>query len=291
MKFNVFSELSYEVFTQTTFIFNIQVAQSASQVILEESFLISPEINYEEFSLPNADTRFIRLTAEAGTLLTLDYSALAEVDYTVNDFSEPEKNIPVIALDSSVIPFLFSSRHCESDKLRKLANKEFGHYVTDFDRVNAVSDWIFNNIDYVSGTTDSGTSACDTLIQREGVCKDFAHLGIALCRALDIPARYFTGYACNIHPPDFHACFEAYINGKWIFFDPTRLVPVNGLVRIANSIDAGDAAVASFFGNTNCMSVNVQCFPAGHHFKPIYHNTEEKTGICYEEVEKKPIPV
>jgi transglutaminase-like putative cysteine protease len=72
----------------------------------------------------------------------------------------------------------------------------------------------------VLGTTDANTSAYDTLNQREGVCKDFAHLGIALCRALNIPARYFTCYATNINPPDIHACFEVYIGGQWILFDP-----------------------------------------------------------------------
>ena len=97
----------------------------------------------------------------------------------------------------------------------------------------------------------------DTLTERVGVCRDFAHLGIALCRALTIPARYFTGYAYDLNPPDFHACFEAYIGGEWVFFDPTKLVPVNGLVKIANGRDAGDAAVASIFGKVSSTAIKV----------------------------------
>ena len=84
------------------------------------------------------------------------------------------------------------------------------------------------------GSTNSDTSAYDTVTQRAGVCRDFAHLGIALCRALNIPARYFTGYAYELDPPDFHACFECYLGGRWMVFDATRLAHLNGLVRIAH---------------------------------------------------------
>lgn len=89
-------------------------------------------------------------------------------------------------------------------------------------------------MEYKRGVTNASTSACDTLLRREGICNDFAHLGIALCRAVVIPARYFTGYAYNLNLPDFHACFEAYVGGQWLFFDPAKLASANGLVKIAN---------------------------------------------------------
>jgi len=205
-----------------------------------------------------------------------------DVQYQLINESVLAQHIPIVELNTDVLPYLFPSRHCQSDKLRKLAIKEFGQVPTEYEKVSAINDWIFNNTDYISGATDSGTSAYDTLIQREGVCKDFAHLGIALCRALDIPARYFTGYACNLNPPDFHACFEAYIGGQWIFFDPTKLVPINGLVRIANSVDAADAAVASFFGNTNCTYMNVRCNPLEDDFKPFNSTTGKRRGLSYQ---------
>ena len=78
----------------------------------------------------------------------------------------------------------------------------------------AINEWIHENVEYVRGSTNSVTSAYDTVTQRTGVCRDFAHLAIALCRALNIPARYFTGYAYELEPPDFHACFECYIGGS-----------------------------------------------------------------------------
>lgn len=282
MKFKVFSELSYEVFSPTTFIFNIQAARSGSQKILEESIVTNPFLPFEEFMLNDVDARFIRMEVNQGVFFTITYNAIVDVQYLLFNETDLAKQIPIVELDAKVLPYLFPSRHCQSDKLRKLAIKEFGKLPTQYEQASAINDWICSNTDYISGATDSGTSAYDTLIQREGVCKDFAHLGIALCRALDIPARYFTGYACNLNPPDFHACFEAYIGGQWIFFDPTKLVPINGLVRIANSRDAAEAAVASFFGNTNCTYMNVQCSPMTPDFKPLNANTGKKIELSYQ---------
>jgi len=168
-------------------------------------------------------------------------------------------DLSVLQFHRSALPFLFPSRYCQSDRLGKLAWKEFGGIDHPYDQVVAIADWIFENIDYLSGTTDAGTSAFDTVTQRSGVCRDFAHLGIALCRALSIPARYFTGYACNMQPPDFHACFEAYIGNRWVIFDPTRLASLNGLVRIATGRDAADASVATIFGRMQLTGMMVSC--------------------------------
>lgn len=282
MIFNISAELSYEVFSPTTFIFNIQAARSANQVIMEESLQITPQLLYEEFNLNHVDARFIKLSVNQGVFFTLYYSAVVEVQYRNIPDATLLPAIATIDLDTEILPFLLPSRHCQSDKLRKLVAKEFGNIQNEYNKVLAINEWINTNIDYITGTTDSGTSAYDTLIQREGVCKDFAHLGIALCRAADIPARYFTGYAFQLNPPDFHACFEAYIGGHWLFFDPTKLVPINGLVKIANSKDAGDAAVASFFGNTTCTYLNVLCTPADPRFKAIVPGNGRKKALSYQ---------
>jgi transglutaminase-like putative cysteine protease len=166
--------------------------------------------------------------------------------------------------------------------LQKLAFKEFGNIQNTYAKVSAINEWIFNNIEYLGGSTNSSTSAFDTLTERAGVCRDFAHLGIALCRALSIPARYFTCYAYNLTPPDFHACFEAYIGGEWIFFDPTKLVPSNGLIKIANGRDAADASIASIFGNARCTLINVKCETSDPAFKPFIYNTAKQKSVSYE---------
>jgi transglutaminase-like putative cysteine protease len=115
-----------------------------------------------------------------------------------------------------------------------------------------------------------------------GVCRDFAHLGIALCRALTIPARYFTAYAYKLNPPDFHACFEAYLGNEWVLFDATKLVPLNGIVKIATGRDAADTAIASLFGNVSCKEINVSCKLAEEGFKPFYYKPAELKGLSYQ---------
>jgi transglutaminase-like putative cysteine protease len=190
--------------------------------------------------------------------------------------------VPVVKLDGEVIPFLFPSRYCQSDKLQRLAYNQFGHLTNVFAQVLAITNWIHENVAYVSGTTNSQTSAHDTITERAGVCRDFAHLGIALCRALSIPARYFTGYSFKLNPPDFHACFEAFIGGHWIIFDPTKLAPLNGLVKIANGRDAADAAVATTFGNVTCTAIEVGAESLEPNFSPFWYNPDGLTGLCIE---------
>jgi transglutaminase-like putative cysteine protease len=156
----------------------------------------------------------------------------------------------------------------------------FGDIPHPYDQVRAISDWIFENIDYLYGTTNVETSAFDTITQRAGVCRDFAHLGIALCRALSIPARYFTGYACGMQPPDFHACFEAYIGTRWFIFDPTRRAVPNGLVRIASGRDAADAAVATIFGRMDLTGMTVSC--VSDDFTPFTAGEVDQHGLVIE---------
>ncbi|MES2891080.1 MAG: transglutaminase family protein [Bacteroidota bacterium] len=281
MKFKVFSELTYVATTPATFIFNIHAAKTANQQILEESFSVSPDIYYEIFSLGNNGIRFVKLELYVPLTFTITYQAQVEVSHEVINESTLSTPTSIMQLDPGVIPFLYPSRHCQSDKIYKLAQSEFGNAGTIFQQVNAINEWIYQHIEYLGGSTNSGTSAYDTLTQREGVCKDFAHLGIALCRALDIPARYFTGYAYDLNPPDFHACYEAYIGGRWIFFDATKLVPINGLVKIANSKDAAEAAVASFFGSAMCTFMNIQCEVMDENFVPYLLTPDTTEGIAY----------
>lgn len=282
MKFQVFSELSYEVLSPTTFIFNIQVSRTNSQKILEESLWTEPFLPLESFTAGNGEVRFLRLQVNEQLNFKITYNAVVDINYKMFDEKQLLNYVPVIKLDAGVIPYLFPSRYCQSDKLQRLAFKEYGHIENAYSQVVAINEWIYNNVEYRNGSTNSSTSAFDTLTERVGVCRDFAHLGITLCRALSIPARYFTGYAYKLDPPDFHACFEAYIGGEWIFFDPTKLVPPNGLVKIANGRDAADASVASIFGSTICNTIEVQCNALDPDFEPIEMGKPRKEGLSYQ---------
>lgn len=278
MQFNVFSELEYQVFIPSIFIFNIEVAKTANQRILKELLTTDSNFKLEAFNSQNG-TRFLRLQVEKPTRFKIVYSATVESSYQIIKEYHDEKT--VLQLDAEIIPYLFPSRYCQSDKLQRLAAKEFGSIIGAYAKVTAITDWIFNNVEYLSGSTNSNTSALDTISERAGVCRDFAHLGIAFCRALSIPARYFTGYAFKLNPQDFHACFEAYIGGNWLFFDATRLVPINGLVKIANGRDAADAAVASIFGSTFCNFINVSCEVITKDFEPLNYWEKKDEALCY----------
>lgn len=279
MKFNLQSELTYEVYSPTTFIFNIHALRTNSQHILSESLTVNPQISFQEFSYNAGSGRFLRLQAMGNSRFTISYTATVDSYYTLFDQLHEFQTVPVDKLDGEIIPFLFPSRYCQSDKLQNLAYKEFGSISTVYSKVLAITDWIYNNVQYVIGSTNSLTSALDTITERVGVCRDFAHLGIALCRALTIPARYLTCYAYTLQPADFHACFEAYIGGNWIVFDPTRMVPLNGLVKIANGRDAADAAAASIFGNACSTNIGVSCELADTNFTPFWHNEHLLNGF------------
>jgi len=258
MPFQINAGLHYQVLQRSTVLLNIHALSTGNQTLRDEQLSITPGVQWEEFPLETGENRYVRLDTGDATQLDITYSVLAETRYTMVSHQEI-RDVPISQVRRSAIPYLFPSRYCQSDRLWRTASKEFGGIAHPYDQVVAITDWIFNNIDYISGTTDAETSAFDTLTQRAGVCRDFAHLGIALCRALSIPARYFTGYACHMQPPDFHACFEACIGNRWFIFDPTRLAALNGLVRIATGRDAADASVATIFGNMRMTGISVSC--------------------------------
>ena len=282
MRFKVYSSLSYEVIAKTAFIFNIQAAKTASQKIISESITVVPAVPFEEFSLSNSETRFIKMEAEQGIHFTITYQAEVELNYLLIHQETLASSVSIIDLNHEVLPFINPSRHCESDKLLDFAHQEFGHLSSQYAKVSAINQWIFNTISYKTGSTNSNASACDTLLFKEGVCKDFAHLGIALSRALDIPARYFTSYAYALNPPDFHACFESYIGGKWLFFDPTQLSVANGLVKIANGMDASEVAVASYFGEVKCTFMKIDCQVINSDFIAFDVDSNSKKVISYD---------
>lgn len=280
MKFRVKSTLQYKVTDNSTFVFNISVLQSPTQSIIEETFSIVPAQKTEEFLLKDGSPKSVRIVSEENKSLTINYSALVDKKYELinkqNLTTVKTSDIPL-----SILPYLLPSRYCQSDKLIRLAQDKFGNIKNAYDSVRAICSWIHKNVDYVSGSTGSETSAFDTVTQREGVCRDFAHLGIALCRALTIPARYVSCYAYNLTPPDFHACFEAYLGGRWIVFDATHLAPLNGLVKIGIGRDATDVAVATIYGNVSFLSMEVSNQVQEEGFTPLFFEDLEEEGLTF----------
>lgn len=280
MKLKVNADLKYHVNAASTIIINIHALRTPNQAVLEETFTIDPYMKGEELLSTQGENRYIRIEVPNETDLSISYQATVDNSFKITDHTN-QADVPLSQLDTSVFTYLYPSRYCESDKLFRLANKKFGNIANPFLKVNAVTEWIHNSIEYLSGSTNSETSACDTVTERAGVCRDFAHLGIALCRALTIPARYFTAYAYQLQPQDFHACFEAYLGGEWILFDATKLAPLNSLIKIATGRDAADTAVASIYGQVDCKSTGASCELLEDHLEPFFYNRDELKGISY----------
>ena len=244
--FNIDCELDYDVLEQTLFLFNIGAPSDARQRVIAESVTTEPALRWDEITEAGTTNRLFRVDAPPGPF-SVRYMATVEVNAPEPDRSAPE--IPIAQLPGDALPFLHASRYCESDSLFSLAVRKFGEAPRGYARVEAICAWIRENIDYLVGTSSLTYSARDVLAHRAGVCRDFAHLAITFCRALNIPARFVTGYArYSDPPPDFHAIFEAFLGDRWYPFDPTELSPTRDLVRIGSGRDASEAPFATFFG-------------------------------------------
>jgi transglutaminase-like putative cysteine protease len=272
MKFNVSCELDYNLNEPATFLFSVKCLRTRGQQIIRESFVTSPAVHVEDLQVVGAESRFSRLKTYNPGAIGIHYKAEVDVSVRLDDVSKLSPD-HIGVLDTEGVPFLFPSRYCQSDRMRQQANAMFGHLEGAYAIASAVSDWIHDNIAYVSGSSGETCSAVDIIERRQGVCRDFAHLGIAMCRALSVPARYVSAYAYQMNPPDFHACFEVRIGGSWYVFDPTRLVPLNGLVRIATGRDAADVAVCTMFGDPWLTKNIIDCQPIAPLFNPITHDS------------------
>jgi hypothetical protein len=280
MKFQVSSSLEYDVKSFGTLILNIHAFKTPGQLVLEETLTVDPFFEAKEMVSSDGQHRLVCLEVNNETAIRISYSAIVETTFHITDHSA-DKELQVSQLPADYLQYLYPSRYCQSDKLFRLANNKFGKIENPFQQVIAVTEWITSHVEYLSGSTNSQTSAFDTVTEQVGVCRDFAHLAIALCRALNIPARYFSGYAYQLNPPDFHGCFEAYLNGFWVIFDSTKLVPLNGLVRIGTGRDAADTAISTIFGDVSCNAINVSCQCLEEKFEPFFYDASSMQGISY----------
>ncbi len=251
--FDIDCTLRYAVAGASDFLFQIHAQHGMGQVVLEESLVITPDLPRHVYADPHIGHRFLRLHADSGEL-TLRYQA--RVQRSVQPLDPLAEELPIADLPDDLLHNLNPTRYCESDALGQLAQQMFGQLPRGLSRVQAIVEWIHQNIVYQVGTSDAMTTARDVLNNRAGVCRDFAHLGVTFCRALNIPARLVVGYArFDDPPPDFHAVFEAYVGGRWVLFDATHMSPIDDLVRIATGRDAKDVAFATIYGPSTMLSM------------------------------------
>jgi len=271
IRFDIRCVLGYYVNGPSDFIFNIEVSETAHQQSLTSHYSVSNAANlvgYEAKDLPN---RFIRFSATSGAV-KLDYQASVTVAHFLANPAELQEH-SIAELPKETLAYLLPTRYCESDKLFHFANTNFGHLPRGYQRIQAISDWVYHNVRFSPGASNPTTSAVDTLASGAGVCRDFAHLTIALLRALNIPARFVAGYDYGadvaLGPTDFHAYVEAYVGNRWFIFDSTRICPRNGLVRIGTGFDATDVAFATIFGPTQFTGMTLDIQPFDQFGAPI----------------------
>lgn len=254
IRLNFSIELNYEIFDHgSDFIFNIHAATTPHQNIVREQLHVSQDVRSHIFTVPETGSRYLRLQAGNGPLC-VRYDATVEITH----HTEAPANLQEMLIDQvppQALTYIYPSRYCQSDRLHNLANREFGGWQRGYQRVLAIQDWIRQRVMFQSGSTNASTSALDTIIEQVGVCRDYAHLMIALCRAVNLPARFVTGidYGVNqsLRPLDFHAYVEVMLSGRWYLFDPSGVSPPMGLVRLGTGRDAVDVPFATVFGAVN----------------------------------------
>ncbi|HQX60080.1 MAG: transglutaminase family protein [Rhodoferax sp.] len=260
-------ELSYDIDAPgCDFIFSIHAAQTAHQRVVAESLQLSQQLLQTLYTDPVSHTRYLRLKAMPGPL-TVRYDATVDLEHFQ---AQPEQigEVAVADLPGSVLPYLYPSRYCQSDRLLRFAFNEFGHLWHGYSRVQAIRDWVVARVKFRSNSSDVNTSAIDTLVEGTGVCRDFAHLMIALCRALNIPARFATGidYGADpiLGPTDFHAYVEVFLGNRWYIFDASGVAIPMGFVRFGTGRDAADSAFATLFGGVRGGAPVIQIQPVAN---------------------------
>ncbi len=194
------------------------------------------------------------------------HDAIVEVSPKPDDTNFKKFSVPIEEISSETLRYTLPSRYCDSDKLLAFSAQQFGYLINGVDKVIAICNWVQKNIQYVTCSGRPDLSASEVMARGYGVCRDFAHVAIALCRALNLPTRYVTGHLPDIgcfdpgSPMDFHAYFEVYLEHQWRVFDARFNVPRIGRVKIAHGLDAVDGSFSTVYGQAQLTSFEVWAY-------------------------------
>ncbi len=250
--------MTFDVSVATPLILMLRPRSGIHQWVARESYTLTPSVQVIEYT-DNFGNLCQRLVAPPG-----EFTIRTSADILTSEGLDVHPGAPfeeVQNLPDEVLTYLLPTRYCESDKFIDLGREIVADAAPGYDQVAAIEAWIRNNIRFNPHSTHFQMSAVEVNCQREGVCRELAHLGIALCRGLCIPARMVVGYLHELAPMDFHAWFEAFVGGRWYTFDATQPAPAGGRVTVACGRDAADVAIFNQFGPAlfpREMSVSVE---------------------------------
>ncbi len=254
MKLRTHTLIRLNVEQPTPMMLILRPRSGAGQWVHAARFDLRPFAPATEF--PDANGNLCqRLTALQGTFeieVETEVTVADEIDTAPGAWATYPADLPDYTL-----PLTLPSRYCESDELGDLALDVVSGHAPGWDQAEAIRAWIHANFEYQYGISDATTSAAETIKQKQGVCRDFAHVGMALSRALNMPARMVVGYLHKLDPMDQHAWFEVYVNGRWFTFDPTQNEPRGGRVVVAYGRDAADVALISQWGPATMEQMDV----------------------------------
>ena len=255
MKLKIDVHLHYAVQAPTDIILQIEVPDAADQRVSNEQLDLSEALH--SASAPGETGFGTRRLLHVEKDFECHYTTQADIDRPLVDIA-PLPALPPHRLPDDALRYLMPSRYCQSDELQSFVDAEFGGSAGG-ERIAAIRDWVFERFRYSAASSNQHTTAVDSLVHGQGVCRDFAHVLIALARASSIPARFVSGYAPYVAPPDFHAVAEVYLDHAWHLVDPTGMAASNQLARSGVGLDAAEVAfLASFEPITlQWQSVNV----------------------------------
>jgi transglutaminase-like putative cysteine protease len=259
MKLAISCQLDYKIEYQTPLVLMLRPRSGAGQWVIKEEYLLEPSVPVTEYTDLYGNLCQRVFTPEGN--FSIKTSAIVDVADQI-DVDVNANFVPVQELPDEALIYLLPSRYCESDKLGDSAASIVQDANTGYEQVEAIRKWINSNIRYEYGHSNASTSAQNTEQSRIGVCRDFSHLGVALCRSLNIPARFVVGYLYELKPMDLHAWFEAYLGGRWYTFDATQTEPKGNRVILAYGRDAADVALATQFGSMELQTMWVSVEPA-----------------------------
>ena len=237
--------LVFNISSPVPFVLMLRPRSGAQQWIAREEYLLRPSVPVFEFT-DEYGNLCQRLIAPAGR-----FEIHTSADVTTADFVDQAPGAPFVEIQSlpnPVLSYLLPSRYVESDCFNQMATEITSGHLPGYDQVAAIVAWLHANIEYRPGSSETPASAAEINRQQFGVCRDLAHLGIALCRSITIPARMVVGYLYGLEPMDLHAWFEAYVGGRWYTFDATQAWMKGGYVAVGYGRDAADVALYNQFG-------------------------------------------